>query len=324
MTYLFLLIGGAICAQSIDASAKIDRKNMRLGEQTTFTLNVNYNDSIEPNQIVFPDFENGIPVSSTDTNFTTTLEVVETFMDTASEQSLQRKYIVTSWDTGTFFIDSIQIQIGDTFAFTNTSYIRIGDVPVDTTKDIVDIKEIYDEEVDLEDENAEKSWLEKNWIWLTIVGVLLIAGILGWFFYFRKEKEVIEVKAKLPAHQIALQRLASVKKKDYIKKGQEKEYYSEISEILRVYLEDRYGVKALELTTNEIITRLKYENISPDQKFSLKELFEIADLVKFAKAKPTEMDNENTLYKAEEFVRNTKKVIVESENDDENLTENNE
>ena len=319
LTYLFLICGSTMFAQIIDASAKIDRNQIKLGEQTTYTLDIKFKAPIQAGDIRFPQMENEIPVSSVDSNVNSSLEVIESFTDTlASTQediiNLQKKYIITSWDTGVFFIDSMRIDAGDTFTYTNTSYIRIGDVPVDTTKDIVDIKDIYSEETGKTEESEEKSWLEKNWIWIVIIIVLLIGGLVGWYFYFKKDKEVIEIKAQLPAHQIALQNLANLKKKDYIKKGKEKHYYSEIAEILRVYLENRYNVRALELTTNEIISRLKYENISPDQKFGLKELLELSDLVKFAKAKPTDLDNENSLYKAEEFVRNTKKVITEQEN----------
>jgi LPXTG-motif cell wall-anchored protein len=318
---IILLILSAPIFCQIEANAFLDKKSMRLGEQTTFTIEVNLSDSITIEDVQLPNIEKTINVFRADTLMAVELEVIESYTDTAFDNnsnvlSFQKKYIITSWDTGVFMIDSMKIAFHDTFVNTNSTYLHIGDVPVDTTKDIVDIKDILSEKSSSDEAEAETGWFEKNWIWLVIIFSLLIAGIAGWFFYFRKEKEVIEIKPKLPAHQIALQRLSSLKKKDLIKKGKEKEYYSEITEIIRVYLGDRYNVHALELTTNEIINRLKFENVSPDHKFSLKEILETADLVKFAKVKPSEMDNENSLFKAEEFVRNTK-YVPQPENQDE-------
>ncbi|MCB0476782.1 MAG: hypothetical protein KDC84_01385 [Crocinitomicaceae bacterium] len=294
-----------------NVKASVERNSMRLGEQTTLKVRVNL--SLEDSLAVvkFPINEELIPVERVDTPMTASFEVVEFYLDTLKDinsgmLSYEKNYIITSWDTGVFVIDSMKVLIDDSVLFTNSTFLQIGDVPVDTTKDIVDIKDIYSEEGSEKDAQNDQSWWSKNWIWITITCVLLLAAFFGWFFYFRKGKEVIEVKAKLPAHQIALQRLSSLKKKDLIKKGLEKEYYSEITDIIRVYLEDRYSIHALELTSNEIINRLKFENISPDDKFILKEIFQTSDLVKFAKLKPSEMDNENTLFKAEEFVRHTK------------------
>ncbi|MEZ4936274.1 MAG: hypothetical protein R2799_01635 [Crocinitomicaceae bacterium] len=291
--------------------ASLERKSMRLGEQTTYKIRVDLALEDSTAIVQFPSNEESFQVQRVDTPMTATFEIISFYLDTLKDintglLSFEKNYIITSWDTGIYVIDSLQVLVNDSAYSTNSTYIEIGDVPVDTTKDIVDIKEIYSVE-GTENEIAEgNSWWSRNWIWITITGFLLLTAFFGWFFYFRKGKEVIEIKAKLPAHQIALQRLSSLKKKDLIKKGLEKEYYSEITDIIRVYLEDRYTIKALELTSNEIINRLKYEHISPDDKFILKEIFQTSDLVKFAKLKPSEMDNENVLFKAEEFVRHTK------------------
>lgn len=284
---------------------------MKLGEQTTLKVRVTLTEKDSNALVIFPDNNKELLVERADTPMTAFLEVVDFFLDTLKDintgiLSFEKNYIITAWDTGIFVIDTMKILINDSLYPTPSTFIEILDVAVDTTKDIVDIKEIYSEEDNPTDTAESESWWSKNWIWITIVGTLLVAGLIGWIFYFRKKQEVIEVKAKLPAHQIALQRLSSLKKKDYIKKGQEKEYYSEITEIIRVYLEDRFDVRALELTSNEIINRLKYTNISPDDKYALREVLETSDLVKFAKMKPSEMDNENALFKAEEFVRHTK------------------
>lgn len=302
----------------IQVNTAVERRMMKLGEQTTLSLKVLLPESLREILVSFPEIDKNIRAERADTNLISNLEVIDSYVDTLTDINTgllgyQKNFIITSWDTGVFMIDSLEVLIGDSMYRSNATSIKIDDVPVDTTKDIVDIKEIYTEESSEKEEEAGESWLSKNWLWLTIVFVLLITGVLGWFFYFRKKQEVIEVKAKLPAHQIALQKLSSLKKKDYIKRGMDKEYYSEITEIIRVYLEDRFDVKALELTTHEIINRLKYTNISPDNKFSLKEVLETADLVKFAKMKPSEMDNENTLFKAEEFVRQTKMKPIETE-----------
>lgn len=320
---LFVVLFSGFSVAQTEISASLERNTMRLGEQTTYKIKISLPAEDSLTQIKFPDYEKEIQVDRADTPLTATIEIIDFFFDTLKDintgiLSYEKNYIITSWDTGVFVIDSMEVYVNDSILRTNSTFLQIGDVPVDTTKDIVDIKEIYSEEGDEDELASGDSWWSRNWVWLVTTGILLLAAFFGWFFYFRKDKEVIEVKAKLPAHQVALQKLSNLKKKDLIKKGLEKDYYSEITDIVRVYLEDRYNIRALELTSNEIMTRLKYENITPDDKFILKEIFHTADLVKFAKLKPDEMDNENTLFKAEEFVRHTKFIEDNSESIDTN------
>jgi len=116
--------------------------------------------------------------------------------------------------------------------------------------------------------------------------------------------------APKPAHEIALTKLKKLEDKQLWQKGQLKEYQSELTYIVREYLEKRYGIQALESTTAEIITELKNEDISEGHKKQLSEMFNMADMVKFAKATPPLDIQSKLLNEAESFVFNTKREII--------------
>ena len=116
--------------------------------------------------------------------------------------------------------------------------------------------------------------------------------------------------APKPAHEIALNKLKALSEKELWQKGMLKEYQSELTYIVREYLEKRYDIHALESTTAEIIRELKNEDISEDHKTQLSDMFRMADMVKFAKATPSLDIQSKLLNEAESFVSNTKKEIV--------------
>lgn len=178
----------------------------------------------------------------------------------------------------------------------------------DTTSVILPIKDII---------VSEKTWKDYIKSGLYILTALLIAALL--FFFFRKKKPeettVVVAKPKEPAHVIALSKLDLLAKDEAWKKGKVKEYQTDLTYTIREYLENRYEINALESTTDEITQTLKQHNFSQEHESDLKEILQIADLVKFAKAKPTEDLNESFLVKAKEFVIDTKRIITQQETD---------
>ena len=126
----------------------------------------------------------------------------------------------------------------------------------------------------------------------------------------RKNKPIFirPAKPKDPAHIIALRDLDAIKQEDLWQKGKMKEYYTKISDVLRVYLEDRYGIHTLEKTSYEILQDLREPNLHFEQQpyNELKQLFETADLVKFAKYTPQPDVNNLMMLNATLIVEQTK------------------
>jgi hypothetical protein len=153
---------------------------------------------------------------------------------------------------------------------------------------------------------------------LSVIASILLIGALGYMGYRlylkRKEKGYIlkPPEPKRPAHELAFEALDELLKKDLINAGLIKQFYSELSEIIRRYIEGRYYVPALEETSTEILHELKNQELSEKSFANVKELLQLSDLVKFAKYRPSAEEDQNIVTCAKEFIEETK-VIFEFE-----------
>ena len=157
-------------------------------------------------------------------------------------------------------------------------------------------------------------WLDFKWLYLALILMVLVWWLVRKRPWKRKEggsKDTKGVEVKRPAHEIALQKFRELAEQKPWLQGQFEEFQTRFSHILREYLENRYRIKALESTTREIIQDLEKEALNTSDVILLREMLEISDLVKFAKAKPGEDIHERFLTDATEFVLRTK-----SENDE--------
>jgi len=145
---------------------------------------------------------------------------------------------------------------------------------------------------------------------------LVIIAIIGVIWYLRKrpKKEIIvpEVKVYVAPHTVALEKLQALRAKKLWQQEAVKEYHSELSDIIREYLEKRYAIKTYEKTSDEIFASLKYLDINQDDRNKLRQILLLADLVKFAKEKPLPAENEQSMDNAISFVNSTQQVIQPS------------
>ena len=156
---------------------------------------------------------------------------------------------------------------------------------------------------------------------LFILGFLIIGGII-YFFVKRANgpKVAIPKPTKfVPANTIAFNQLDELKGKQLWQKGEIKTYQSELTHIIRAYLENRYKINALENTTNQIGLDLKKLNLDESLRTEVQNILQVADLVKFAKAKPSDDIHEQFMNKAIEFVETTKKSETEIQTEKEAL-----
>ncbi len=177
----------------------------------------------------------------------------------------------------------------------------------DTTTAILKIKDIL---------VTEKTWRDYlHYLWWAL-GFLII-GLLTWLYLRRKKKAeglIVEEEEviKEPAHIIATRQLKVLEEQALWTKGQTKEYHSELTHIIREYLENRYEINALESTTDQISKALRKHNLTDTHQTDLNGILQIADLVKFAKAETTGDINESFLVKAKAFVEQTKGNISDT------------
>ena len=158
--------------------------------------------------------------------------------------------------------------------------------------------------------------------------LLILLSILGLIYYLIKKSEQrkkMELAPKpeviIPAHKTALEKLDHLENAELWQTGNIKEYQSQLTYIIREYLENRYNINALENTTVEIKKDLKKLSLEDNLQNDLQNILQVADLVKFAKAKPGASIHQEFMEKAKTFVLTTKQEIVTTENQ-ENLSNN--
>ncbi len=189
--------------------------------------------------------------------------------------------------------------------------VEILEYPIDTTK--IEIKDI---KAPLEEKFSFKEVLPIVYLLLGII--VLGVGVFFLMKYISNRKrnietpEIIKEEPKIPPHIKALQSLEDLSKKRLSEQQLQKQYYTEITEIIWVYLEERFGIFALEMTSTQILSQVRTTNqISQNNHTLLERIFNISDLVKFAKYETDRITDTNIISNAREFVINTKEEISE-------------
>jgi hypothetical protein len=288
------------------AFAAMDTNVMLIGDRVTLHLGLDHGDKDEILKIT--------PEMPLDSNF----EIVGQGKWSRGRIGSYRDIVFTAWDTGLFRIPSVEFIVRHSNGDQELVKSRPLLVTVENPKGIENmaapapLKEIVREDMAFED---VLPWL---------IGVLAFIGVgLGlWFMYKKyKEKPVLPIVQKVihPPHLIAERLLKELKIKQLWEQGQIKEYYSELSHILRGYLEDAYKIPALESTTDELMTTLKSDQMTILQGFDktdyvlekIQNLLQTADLAKFAKVIPPDTVHDKFWSDAFEIVDKTKPKPVE-------------
>lgn len=260
---------------------KVDSSSILIGDQIEFSIKSNLKDL--KNWKSFTDYIGKFEIINTSS--TDTIKKDDGWI-------LSQSYTLTHWDSGTFFIPAITME-----EMTSDSLlVYINTVKTNKEEGLKDIKEPV---------NTPFS-LEEALPYILIFFCVILLGFLS-YYYFKNKKKTIKVEEKveiiIPPFQIALNLLLKLKDKNLLKQNEVKEYHSQISEILRRYIESGLNLKAMEISSNEIISSLKQQKIETS---SIEKVFTISDLAKFAKFKPLEIENKQCLEMAILFVEQTK------------------
>lgn len=307
LLYILILITSVHSIAQDSVAVSVKDSTIRIGEQTLLNLEFYYS-TIDTLDVVWPEFDNFI---SNEIEIIDKSELKTFPLDSTSKFNFLKtqSFIVTSFEPNKHIIPAIEFTHFDSTYLSNTLNFNVNTVEVDTTKGLTDIKPIY--EVDYPVTERVADFTKNNWYWFLIIGLIILLVLLYIKYKNRPIEEKPEPKIIIPAHIKALQVLNELKKNSAWESDNKKQYYSDLTDAVRLYLEDRYKIQALEKTTKEIITELKYTNISVDDKYFLKEILRQADFVKFAKFAPSNDDGLNALNKSFEFVEKTKVANLE-------------
>ena len=257
------------------ATSSIDSTSIKIGEQITYKIQVEV-DSTE--LVVFPEGQTFLP-----------LEMIESYkIDTTKKDEkfqLIKKYGLTQFDSGAYTIPRQKIIIGTKTLFTDSLKVEVNNIVVDTTKQgLFDIKPI------IEVDKSPSNWWK--YLLYTLLILVVIAGLLYWFIWREKPLTKEEKIALLPPYERAKLALQELDQSEFLKNEELKEYYSELTGIIRKYLDEKVYDRSLESTTEELISRLhllkdgQQIDLSKEDIKSIEVILKRADLVKFAKSKP--------------------------------------
>lgn len=288
--------------QDFSVSATPDSTLMVIGGQMDLTLELAQPPDIN---VVFPQF--------TDT-ITKNIEIVDTRGPDTTQIDQNRILIkkvfrITSFDSGLHYIPPMEFELASAELAGKKKTKSIGLMVVNPFENVDPQKGITDIKAPVETPFILSELLRfLPWILGGLVAVLLVAAGI-WFYVKRRNplKALIREKPKDPPHVVALRELDHIKSEKLWQKGQVKEFYSELTDVLREYLEERYNIPAPEQITSEIMQSLKSVDL-PDDKVSekIQQILELADLVKFAKMEPLPDENDLSLINAYFFVNQTK------------------
>jgi len=300
---LFAVAMPAYSQEAPQISSTIAADTIWIGDQTEFSIDIKKDVSTE---IGLPQFK--------DNKLTDKIEIVAgPWVDTISSEgrnlSLSVKYLITVFDAGEYVLQGFPVLVGeDTLKTQTVNHLFVKTFEIDTTKqEIFDIKENLDTPITW----AEIKEFVLSWKGATVLGIFVLIAAIVWIaIWLTKRKENKVNKPKEPAHVIALRALYALEKKKMWESGKVKEFYSVLTDIVRNYIENRYGVSTMELTTPEILEAVR--DLNSDKQFTLlEELLTESDLVKFAKMIPTAEENTQSFCNAKEYVEQTALIIIE-------------
>ena len=256
-------------------TTSIDSTSIKIGEQITYQIKV---ESDPEDLVLFPEGQSFKP-----------LEMIESYaVDTIKKDAtfeLIKKYGLTQFDSGTYFIPKQKIVVGSKSYFTDSLKVEVNNIQIDTTK-----QGLYDIKPLIEVKKPSSNWLQTL---LIILAVIVVLGALAYWFFFRKKPLTEEEKiALLPPYDRAKLALKKLEESPYLENSEYKQYYSELTLAIRNYLDEKVYDHALESTTDELINRLRLLkdgnqiDLSVETIKNLESILKRADLVKFAKSEP--------------------------------------
>lgn len=301
ITLLVALTGRAL-AQSVTVDATIDSLQILIGEQAKIKLQV----SLDANKrAIFPVYTDTlirgveiIDVAKPDTQL----------LNDGRRSLITQEYTVTSFDSALYYLPPMKVIVDNKPYLSKALALKVYSMPVDTLHP----DQFFGPKTVMQAPFAWEDW------YVAIACVLLFVPLLLLLIYLvkriRDNKPIIrkvKVEPKLPPHQLAIQEIERIKNEKVWQKGLSKEYYTELTDTLRTYIKDRFGFNALEMTSSEIIDKL-LEMKDKEAIKDLRDLFQTADLVKFAKHNPMMNENDANLINAIDFINETK--VKEDEN----------
>jgi hypothetical protein len=273
----------------------LDSALIRIGEQVKLYIEINKEPQVQVN------------IDELSTILPGTIEVIgNSINDTSRIQDreiISKIFTITSFDSGVHVIPPVPVSFFSTdvqdTVFSNPVILMVYFPEVDTTQGVKDIKPLI---------NTPLTFTEILPQIGIGAGALILTGLLIFLYFRLRKKKPIFIKQKesVPAHMIAFSELDKLKDENLWQRGKVKEFYIRLSDIIRIYLENRYNLRSMECVTDEILSDFRKVNQDSDVEGMLADILQISDKVKFAKGEPSPSENQSNLNNAYFFVEKTR------------------
>ncbi|MCR8895108.1 BatD family protein [Bacteroides sp. ET336] len=292
----FTLFGSQASAQQVTVRASIDSLQLLVGEQTKVHLEVSMDADKKLRLPVIKDtLVRGVEV----------LDIAKPDTQKLNDDKrwvITQEYTITSFDSALYYLPPLEVMVDDEKYRSESLALKVYSIPVDTLhpdqffgpKTVVEVP-IQWEDID-------------TMVYAFILMLLFGSACVFFIIRYRDNKpiiKIIKIEPKLPPHQEAMKHIEEIKANKNVQREDPKQYYTELTDVIRTYIMERFGFNAMEMTSSEIIENLLQVRDKESLK-DLKYLFETADLVKFAKHAPMMNENDMNLVNAMDFINETK------------------
>ncbi len=308
LIFIFFVFANQLQAQNTEAFAKLDTNSIMIGDQVGLELGIKLPSG-------FTTLWPAISDTITENIELISRSGIDTIID-EDQMILSQQLTITSFDSGYFEMPSFSFLFGkegDSLTFSSESqnlFLQVYTPEVDTSQAFKVIKAPYSEPY---------TFME---IFPWVLGGLIIIALIAfgiWFIIRRKKnKPVFASKPKplRPPQEVALEKLETLRLEKVWQRGNLKKYHSQLTDIVREYLDRRFNFDAPEMTSGEIINELRNHKVNDEVMTKISSSFQLSDLVKFAKSQPTALENDLSLSHCVDFINETA-IVFETETKEE-------
>ena len=307
---LLLALRTLVCgAQTADTlQSRISRDSILIGDQIEWTLDL----QLAPGESARISKPGEAPVPGVEA-------LGEMKLDTLSQKGgkldLRGRVLLTSFDSGSYDLPQLFVLLArtdgsvDTLAY-HGPHLEVTTIPIDTAT-----FQPYDIKGQIRYPLTFKEVLP--WIGLALLVAALVWLLVRWIRMRRQNRDFFgKPVVQDPPHIVALRSLEKTRAQKLWQNGKQKQFYTQVTDALRQYIAERYGISALEETSAEMFRDLADKEITPSLFEQMKDLFTTADFVKFAKHTATDQENENAIPTAIRFVNETYMSQIENEEEE--------
>ncbi len=291
----------AAAAPGISIKAAADSAVMLMGDRNALRVTVDMPASSPAQLIDFPVMTPGVdylPFNGVDVVASDSSSVIAD-----GRRKIDFNFTIQAFDPGTVTLPPFAVLTapGADTAFSNVVTFKVLPVDVDSLETINPMESIV---------SPASRWYDyiPDWLIWVVAAIAALAAVFVCLRFFKKTKETAELRRNppVPPYELAISRLNTLRSRNLAESGHEKEYYTELVDILRQYLDGRFGINAMEMTSTQIVKALRANPATRMTADEMRAVLSIADFVKFAKVRPLPDDNIKAFARATSFVEQTK------------------